>query len=592
LPHSVVRRGFVAVAGAAMLALGFAGPAQAAGGIKKIGTVNVRAAAAAAKHAQYRPAFRNLPASEAFAALEERRAEGVSALRKTAPALKPPTIAGQRITSNEVQRGFEGLDIRDTVFSQGFELEPPDQGLCGGNFRTTTFLWEEVNIAIALYDTNQNQYTPPALGLNALYGVGPAFDFDTGKFGPFLSDPKCYFDTDTGHWFHTVLEADVDPDSGNLTGGAHTFLAVSASRDPFGPYNIYKIDAGHKDCNLCIGDQPLIGADANGFYISTAEYDLAPPAGSPGFFGAQIYALDKYALAAGSTHPTLVHIETGTQFTGTVQPATSPSGRYETAQGGTEYFMSAQDCEPPDCHVDEDSLENTIHTWALTHTSTLGSAHPDLRLFDRTVSSQVYGQPVPQRQKDGFHPLGESHSEPVPPVESNDARMNQVVFAAGRLWGGVNTIAMPGPRDGIAWFVVDPSVSSSGLHATIDEQGYVAGKDRGSFVSFPSIGVNDAGNGVIAYSLMGDRYYPSAAQSGIDKKGDTSNVQIVRNGFKPEDGFTCYAEEGFGPNCRWGDYSASFALPNGDLWSATEFIGDNARTAGANWSTFVWPTNP
>jgi hypothetical protein len=69
-------------------------------------------------------------------------------------------------------------------------------------------------------------------------------------------------------------------------------------------------------------------------------------------------------------------------------------------------------------------------------------------------------------------------------------------------------------------------------------------------------------------------------------------VQIVRNGFKPEDGFTCYTEEGNGPNCRWGDYSASFALPTGAIWSATEFIGDNPRTTFANWSTFVWPFRP
>ena len=354
-----------------------------------------------------------------------------------------------------MQTGFEGLDIRDTVFSQGFEVEPPDQGLCGGTFGATTFLWEEVNLAIGLFDTQQNQYTPPALGLNVLYGVLPAFDSDTGQFGPFLSDPKCYFDPDTGHWFHTVLEADVDPASGDLTGGANTLLAVSQTRDPLGPYAVYAIDASHADCTLCIGDQPLLGADANGVYISTAEYDLAPPEGSPGFFGAQIYAIDKRALASGGT-PNVVHLELGTQFTGTVQPATAPSGRYETAQSGTEYFMSAQDCEPPDCHVDPDSLENTIHVWALTHTATLQSTHPDLRLFDRTVKSEVYGQPVPQRQKPGPHPLGESHNEPVPPVESNDARMNQVVFAGGRLWGGVNTIAMPGPRDGIAWFSADP----------------------------------------------------------------------------------------------------------------------------------------
>ena len=47
------------------------------------------------------------------------------------------------------------------MFSQGFEVEPPDQGLCGGRFGTTTFLWEEVNLAIGLFDTQQSQYTPP-----------------------------------------------------------------------------------------------------------------------------------------------------------------------------------------------------------------------------------------------------------------------------------------------------------------------------------------------------------------------------------------------------------------------------------------------
>jgi hypothetical protein len=591
----MLRRALVAAAGTAVLALSATAPAHAAGttaGIKKVGTVNMREAAAAAKSAPYRPSARNTPAAQKFAALEERRNREAAALRKTPPALRPPSVTGQRITSNELQTGFEGLDIRDQVFSQGFEVEPPDQGLCGGKFGATTFLWEEVNLAIGLFDTQQNQYTPPALGLNALYGLPPAIDFSTGTFGPFLSDPKCYFDPDTGRWFHTVLEADVDPATGDLSGGANTLLAVSRSRDPLGPYTVYAIDASHANCTLCIGDQPLLGADANGLYISTAEYDLAPPAGSPGFFGAQIYAIDKQALAAGSSSPALVHFETGTQFTGTIQPATAPSGHYEPAQSGTEYLMSAQDCEPPDCHVDPDSLENTIHVWAITRTASLRSAHPDPRLFDRTVKSQVYGQPVPQRQKNGIHPLGTSHNEPVPTVESNDARMNQVVFASGRLWGGVNTIANPGPRDAIAWFSVNPSVSSSGVQANIADQGYVAGRDRGSFVSFPSIGVNDAGNGVIAYSLMGDRWYPSAAQTGISRKGLTTGVQIVRNGFRPEDGFTCYEEEGFGPNCRWGDYSASFALPTGDIWSATEFIGDNARTVGANWSTFVWPNTP
>ena len=69
-------------------------------------------------------------------------------------------------------------------------------------------------------------------------------------------------------------------------------------------------------------------------------------------------------------------------------------------------------------------------------------------------------------------------------------------------------------------------------------------------------------------------------------------MTIARNGFKPEDGFTCYAGRGLRAECRWGDYSASFALPSGEVWSAAEFIGDNSRTPVANWSTFVWPLRP
>jgi hypothetical protein len=181
--------------------------------------------------------------------------------------------------------------------------------------------------------------------------------------------------------------------------------------------------------------------------------------------------------------------------------------------------------------------------------------------------------------------------EENPEIEANDARMNQVVYAAGRLWGGVNTRVAPGDRDGIAWFQVKPRVSAKSVAGRIARQGYVAAKEDATFLTFPSIGVNDAGRGVVAYSFMGARYYPSAAQTHIDLDGLHGPVQIVRNGFKPEDGFSCYEAFGETEACRWGDYSASFAFPTGEVWSATEFIGDNARTTFANWSTFVWPAD-
>src|SRR4029079_19333680 len=97
-------------------------------------------------------------------------------------------------------------------------------------------------------------------------------------------------------------------------------------------------------------------------------------------------------------------------------------------------------------------LGNRITVWALTNTASLRTATPNLALSQTTITSEVYGQPVPQQQRPGPHPLGQSLGHPVPVVEANDTRMNQVVFANGRLWSALNTIVNPGPRDGIAWF--------------------------------------------------------------------------------------------------------------------------------------------
>jgi hypothetical protein len=571
----------------ALVVAAWAPSAHAAGTVEpvaRLGTVDYRQVVRDAKPKPARPELRNSPAQEEWREFEERRFESDAAAFAAPTALAPPSVAGSAVTIDPIEEGFEGEDIQDTVFTNGFEVEPPDQGLCGGTVAGTTYLFESVNLSIALYDTTTSKLTP-SVDLNSFFDQAPAFDPDTEKFGPFLSDPKCYFDVDTKRWYHTILMLGVDPDEGEFDGTAETLIAASTSSDPLGTYNLYSIDAtdpGAEGCP-CFGDQPLLGADRKGLYVSTAEYGIDTTA----FHGAQIYALDKRALSNGSGGK-IVHFEAGTTKTGTVQPATSPNAGYETALEGTEYFLAAFDCEPPDCGVDANSLENTIQIFALTHTDTIRNTKPKLKLSSKILPSQTYGQPVPQRQKPGFHPYGASLGEPTPEVEPNDARMNQVVFAGGRLWSGVNTIVAPGPRDGIAWFQVRPALNlnKDQVSGEIKRQGYLATADKGAFLSFPSVGVNDAGRGVIAYSLMGDRFFPSTAWTGIDRDGLTTGVRVAHPGAKPEDGFSCYPTDEF--LCRWGDYTASFALPDGTVWSATETIA-NQRTTFGNWSTFVFP---
>jgi len=536
------------------------------------------------------------PNETAPGAKEEEKGEGSG----STSSLPRPSPANRSLVSRENHRGWEGLDHADQRLAAGgnqFSLEPPDQGLCvggqspnGAEFGPEVV--ESVNDALTFYDASSNQFTP-AISLSEFYGLAPTIDRTTGRFGPFVSDPKCYFDADTQRWFHTVLVISQNPTTGAFQAPTFVYFAVSTSAEALGSYFVYRINTTnrrHPNCP-CLGDQPLLGADKYGFYISTAEYAL----NSDNFNGPQIYAFSKAALESGSIGPVvhkagLTHVRGG-RTTGTVQPAISPNGVYETRNNGTEYFLSAFDCLPVDACPIAPGQFNKITIWALTNTKSLTTPTPNLQLTLKDLTSEVYGTPVPQRQRPGPRPLGRSVGEPLPVVEANDSRMNQVVFANGLLWSGVNTVVAPGPRDGIAYFIVRPTVSGGQVGGTVRRQGYVAVAN--AFLSFPSVGVNGAGRGVIAMSLMGPGHFPSAVQIDIDRDGVSGPVEIVRAGFRPEDGFTCYeAFVGEDPVCRWGDYSASVAGPDGTIYSATEFIGDNARTALANWSTFIWPQKP
>ena len=521
-----------------------------------------------------------------------------AAARGGAPprALAVPSPLAQAITAGRPLFGFLGLTHADQLFAgtgryagTQSSTEPPDQGLCVG----AGFVVEAVNNALAVFDAGTGVRRAGPTPLNQFYNVAPEFDPATGLNGDFLTDPKCYFDAQTARWFVTTLQIDVDPVTGEFIGNSNLLLAVSATSDPSSTFNLFRInvtDDGtngtvvHPDCP-CFGDQPLLGADRNGLYITTNEFPLF----GPGFNGAQIYALSKHQLVAG-TATTVVHLEGGGLAEGpsySVQPATSPRlgdmGDEEDGAGhGVAYFLSALDFTG--------TLDNRIAVWAMTNTETLADAVPNVDLTHVVIRSEVYGQPPPATQRSGPTPLRDvlasigDTTEPLEMLDTNDDRMNQVVFADGLLWSGVNTI-VSGGRAGIAWFAVKPTWSGRKLAGKIRKQGYVS--LAGSHALFPSIGVTEDGEGVIAFSISGPDFFPSAAYTRVNAERGAADVRIAAAGAAPVDGFSGY--EFFGGNgvARWGDYSAAVADGRGNVWIATEFISNAPRTLFANWATFI-----
>jgi hypothetical protein len=123
------------------------------------------------------------------------------------------------------------------------------------------------------------------------------------------------------------------------------------------------------------------------------------------------------------------------------------------------------------------------------------------------------------------------------------------------------------------------------LSARMANQGYIS-VNRAHAV-FPSVAVNGAGVGAIAFTLSSKDMYPSAAYATIDASGAVGDVHIAAPGELPEDGFSGYGAFGGARVSRWGDYSAAVADEAGHIWMATEFIPDSARTSLANWGTYI-----
>lgn len=524
------------------------------------------------------------------------------------PPTTNPNPTGLPVTSKTPNAtGFNGLTQVDQRLAGAgvyantqFSLEPPDQGLCVGH----GYVMESINNALAIYSQSGKLLSGPTPN-SQFFKLAPEINRTTSVYGPFISDPKCAYDEGTNRWYMTELMMDNGNNPG-ATGRNYQLIAVSQSANPNGNWTIFKFDTtddglngtpSHAGCP-CFGDQPLIGLDRFGFYITTNEFGT-------GFNGSQVYAISKHQLVKAAAHsgatPSVTRIDASSflvPFGGlsySLQPAISAPGEWNQGDEhnqdnhhGIEYFLSALQFGNPGYTV----LDNRIAAWALSNTGSLDSKHPNLTLSVQVIASETYGQPNPMTQKAGPTPLADLLKAPEEQINSNDDRMNQVVFSDGALWGAVNTLVGDGSRTAIAYFKVRPSWEDNTLNARMVTQGYVA--VDGNNVAYPSVAINANGQGAIAFTLVGPNYYPSAAYVNLTADGVTGPVHVSGAGQAPDDGFTGYAAFGGPGYGRWGDYSAAEVAPDGSIWLAHEYIPNPAnfnQIYYANWGTFITHLN-
>ena len=594
--------------------------------LRSIATVNLTEIAnGASGESRSTPTIEQLqPVESQHASMVNRRipitsapAGDISDLRTNAALLLPPRAVSTRLAGPRASQifGFNALDALDTAIGNGldvnapatgFAIEPPDPALCAGDGEVV----EMTDRELVIYDINSNDLPHgPVIGivshgpftLSSIFGV-PSSDF--------IADPKCYYDAPTKRFYMTLTDL-----TDQTTHSSLLVAVMAANSTTVNSYQIDTTDDGtggtpiHQGCP-CYGDQPLLGANADALFVTTNEFTFS---GST-FTGAELYLISKLDLAAALASPRTYSITGGLPaaggFASSVQPATSPDGVFNTAQGGTEFMMSALDFAG--------TGDNRIAVWAVTNTCILASSPCSnflgLTLAPPIVRVRPYANPPSAIQPAGPIPYGNATGNTaVEQIDSNDDRLGQLIYADGRLYAALGTQMQVGGAEhaGVEYFVVKPALHTTviggpgvaavevTLSARLLRSGYVA--HSGTDIYYPSIGVTRGGRAVIGFSLSGANLYPSAGWMPLADAG-AREIHIAGTGAAPEDGYSGYPNDNLESSsiAGWGAYSA--AVADGDkIWMAAEYIPFGctdaryaldplcglSRAPEANWSTFI-----
>jgi len=533
--------------------------------------------------------------------------------------------------------GVKGLDAVDSASQstnvQGFDIEPPDQGLCAGN----QYVVEANNLGeVLIFDTDLQRASAP-IPLDTIMGL-------TTRGWSSGGDPSCVYDHDNGgHWFFTeFVSSTSEAEGGTFAGcfgglayGCYEGIAVTQGSSPFGPYSVYFVNANYNPAEpgypYLLNDFAKIATTRDAFLLFYDEFPLVSPGLGGGYFnGAQEFAFNKRAFELGlpvtgrygEPNPTftvavenmgLLPTPDGTCFSDNIYhlpgftcwyaviPAHPPDpSQFDNSHGGSGFMLESLDFYG----VGDDRI--AVFDWTgLGNLNSSGCFTCDGIRFGGQLFSGVlsyYGEGALSEQKSGPIPLGDECgaaglSVGTPPpvscpeygIASNGDDMTQVSQAQHQIWGAISTEinqtysseANSELHNGVAYFVFGTDSFDNSGSFRLTSQGYVSPKHQD--LEFPGMAAEgfqeDGGNGgaIMTFSLSGGGFYPSTAYGRLTSSSNGllhSTVNIVDAGKSPQDGFTEY--NGY-PNVyrpRWGDYSYAIYLPwsGGKIYFSSNYI--------------------
>jgi hypothetical protein len=206
---------------------------------------------------------------------------------------------------------------------------------------------------------------------------------------------------------------------------------------------------------------------------------------------------------------------------------------------------------------------------------------------------------VPSQQPNIVGPYCQSQGvTAAPQLDGGDSSFTATLQkAGGRLYGVLPFGARDRhslARDVLAWFAVQPTLTSEALTAQVVTQGYVI-PGSGYSATYPAFALNRFGAGAIGMTITSVDAsavggYPSAAYIQFNR-GPVGSIVTTGPGFTSDDGFTGCPQAGPGTIGRWGDYGAGTVdAATGYFYLGAEMIPNPTlypRGQFENWGTFI-----
>jgi hypothetical protein len=526
--------------------------------------------------------------------------------------------------------GVKGLNAVDSGNILGGDLEPADQGLCAGN----GYVVETNNVGEILIFNTELQRKSPVIPLDTVMGL-TSLGWSSG------GDISCLYDySNGGHWFFTEIvsstsEASGGPFAGCFAAVANTCyegIAVTVGSNPFGPYNVYFLNAEYNPSEpgypYLLNDFAKISTTRDSFLVFYDEFPLngaAPGLGGGFFNGAQEFAFSKTALELGlpvtlphgipnpffnvaRENMGLLPTPDGTCFSDntlhrpgvtcwySVIPAQPPDpSQYDNSHGGSGFMLDTLDFYGQGDHriavFDWTGLENLYSPFCFT----CGGIKFGGQLFSGALF--YYGEGIPGAQKSGPIPLGDQcgaaglsadASCPEGGIATNGDNFTQVSQAQGQIWGAVSTEidqtysseANPELHQGAVYWVIGTDTFDSFGDFSLTSQAYVSPKHED--LEFPAMAAEghfyqDGGNGgaIMTFTLSGNGGPTGADHGGFYPSTAFGRLTSTSNGLSAS--LVNIADLGQSPQDGFTEYDG-YPGPTGPRW------GDYSNAIFLPWS--------